>query len=56
MPNRTVTVRQFLAAQIEVTKDWTADDPRWEHLNVMLDYSIQFGEFKAVTRVDSDMA
>jgi hypothetical protein len=49
MAQRTVTVRQFIEAQIELTKDWTADDPRWEALMTMLDYSLQYGEWKALT-------
>lgn len=48
MPDRTVTVRQFMAAQAEVTKDWTADDPRWQALTVLLDYSIQWGKWESV--------
>jgi len=42
-----VTVGQFLEANKLIAQDWTADDPRWEALGVMLDYSIQFGERRA---------
>jgi hypothetical protein len=46
MTTKTVTVRQFLDAQIEVSKDWAADDPRWGALNTMLDYSLQYGQWQ----------
>lgn len=39
-----VTVGQFIEANRLVAADWTHDDPRWDALQVMLDYSIQFGE------------
>lgn len=39
-----VTIGQFIEANRLVAADWTADDPRWDALKVMLDYSIQFGE------------
>jgi hypothetical protein len=39
-----VTVGQFMEANRLVAADWPADDPRWDALRVMLDYSIQFGE------------
>ena len=39
-----VTVGQFIDANRLVAADWSADDPRWDALRVMLDYSIQFGE------------
>jgi hypothetical protein len=38
-----------MEAQVTLTEGWTADDPRWAALNVMLDYSIQYGEFRKVT-------
>lgn len=38
-----VTVGQFLEAQALMTEGWAGDDPRWEALGVMLDYSIQYG-------------
>jgi hypothetical protein len=51
VPEKTVTVRQFLEAQEILTEGWEADDPRWEALCLMLDYSVQYGEFKAVVEV-----
>lgn len=46
-PTKTeVTVGQFIEAQRVVAADWPAEDPRWDALMVMLDYSIQFGERK----------
>lgn len=43
MAHEEVTVGQFLAANALVAADWPADDPRWDALGVMLDYSIQYG-------------
>lgn len=40
-----VTVGQFLEAQALVCDGWAGDDHRWEQLQVLLDYSIQYGRY-----------
>jgi hypothetical protein len=50
MSEPTVTVGQFLEAQAVLTEGWEHDDPRWDALLLMLDYSIQYGEFRSVAQ------
>ena len=38
-----VTVGQFIAAQEAITADWAPEDPRWEALLTVLDYSVAYG-------------
>ncbi len=42
-----VTAREFLAAHEKVTEGWSSDDPRFEDLMVLLEYSVQYGMFQS---------
>ncbi len=42
-----VTARQFLEAHRKVTEGWSSDDPRYEDLFILLEYSVQYGMFQS---------